>query len=59
MEIAPSPERIVALQEGGVVVTVHGGMQYSIDLLYPAMGCDVSPGLAVGLGAEVDEVGSS
>jgi thioredoxin reductase (NADPH) len=42
----------------GVSVTVAGGKTHVLDVLYPALGCNVRPDLAVALGAKCSNVGT-
>jgi thioredoxin reductase (NADPH) len=49
--------RVECLQDG-VRVTVEGGDRFDLDVLYPALGCQVRSELAAGLDADCTEVGS-
>jgi thioredoxin reductase (NADPH) len=49
--------RVECLQHG-VRVTVEGGDRFDLDVLYPALGCQVRSELAAGLGADCTEVGN-
>jgi thioredoxin reductase (NADPH) len=44
--------------EDGVRVTVEGGDRFDLDVLYPALGCQVRSELAAGLDADCTEVGN-
>lgn len=54
--LAGKPERVERLEQT-VVVTAQGGARFSLDVLYPALGCKVNSALAVSLGASCDEIG--
>jgi thioredoxin reductase (NADPH) len=49
--------RVECLQDG-VRVTVEGGDCFDLDVLYPALGCQVRSELAAGLDADCTEVGN-
>jgi thioredoxin reductase (NADPH) len=49
--------RVECFQEG-VRVTVEGGDRFDLDVLYPALGCQVRSELAAGLEADCTEVGN-
>jgi thioredoxin reductase (NADPH) len=52
-------DRVVDLEFDGEEITVHGesGRRTEIDVLYPALGCQVRSQLALSLGAEHDDDG--
>jgi thioredoxin reductase (NADPH) len=49
--------RVECLQDG-VRVTVEGGVRFDLDVLYPALGCQVRSELAAGLDVDCTEVGN-
>jgi thioredoxin reductase (NADPH) len=49
--------RVECLEEG-VTVTVEGGDRFDLDVLYPALGCQVRSELAAGLDADCTEAGN-
>jgi thioredoxin reductase (NADPH) len=49
--------QVECLQEG-MRVTVEGGDRFDLDVLYPALGCQVRSELAAGLEADCTEVGN-
>lgn len=57
IEIWDDVDDLVRREGGFDVVTTHGAAPRRIDLLYPAMGCDVRSELAGGLGARLDDDG--
>jgi thioredoxin reductase (NADPH) len=54
--VAARPTRI-AVESEGVIVTVESGLQHRLDVLYPALGCQVNSELAAALNAACDETG--
>lgn len=55
--IAGVPQRVTP-SAGTVSVSVGGGVAHVLDVLYPAMGCDVRSGLATELGAASNAIGN-
>jgi thioredoxin reductase (NADPH) len=55
--IAGVPQRVTPSAEA-VSVTVSGGGVYALDVLYPAIGCDVRSDLATALGATCNGIGN-
>jgi thioredoxin reductase (NADPH) len=55
--ISPGVVGDVETQEGGIGVLLANGKRCDVDVLYPALGCEVRSDLAVRLGARADEVG--
>lgn len=51
------PRRVEASSDG-VVVTASDGTRHALDMLYPAMGCDVRSELATTLGAACNDIGN-
>jgi thioredoxin reductase (NADPH) len=56
IRIAGSPTDIRRYE--GFVTVKAGGLKYDLDVLYPALGCAVNSGLAIGLGAECEAEGT-
>jgi len=58
--VALAPHRLVAVErEGdGVAAVLQGGERYSLDVLYPALGCEVRSDLATSLGARCNDTGN-
>jgi thioredoxin reductase (NADPH) len=57
VKVAGEPARVEA-NGNGVVVTAHDGTRHALDMLYPAMGCDVRSELATALGAARTDIGT-
>ena len=57
IELAGRPVRAECVEDG-VTVTVEGGARFDLDVLYPALGCDVRSELATRLGADCTEMGN-
>jgi thioredoxin reductase (NADPH) len=53
----PGPVRIESRERGGFTVTDAAGRGHSVDVIYPALGCDVRSELATSLGAKCDDDG--
>ena len=47
----------VETMEGGIGVLLANGKRCDVDVLYPALGCDVRSDLATRLGARADDIG--
>jgi len=45
-------------EAGGLTVVTHGGSSYEIDILYPALGCEVRSELGARLGAACSKAGT-
>jgi thioredoxin reductase (NADPH) len=57
IELGGKPVR-VECNEDGVRVTVEGGARFDLDILYPALGCEVRSELATNLGADCTKTGN-
>ena len=57
IELGGKPVR-VECNEDGVRVTVEGGARFDLDILYPALGCEVRSELATNLGADCTKMGN-
>jgi len=57
VEIAPSPVFDIEPQDDGVKVLLTDDQSLRVDVLYPALGCDVHSNLARGLGARCNPIG--
>ena len=57
IEIAPAPVIDVEPQDNGVGVLLKDGRRLHVDVLYPALGCDVHSDLATSLGARCNAIG--
>jgi len=55
--VAGVPQRVVPSADS-VSITIAGGGEYVVDVLYPAMGCDVRSDLATALGAACNGIGN-
>ena len=55
--VAGVPQRVTP-SAGTVSIAVGGGVAHVLDVLYPAMGCDVRSGLATELGAASNAIGN-
>jgi thioredoxin reductase (NADPH) len=57
IKLAPHPLR-VDQRNKSIVVLCEGGESHQLDILYPALGCDVRSQLATNLGAKCTEIGT-
>ena len=57
IELGGKPVR-VECNEDGVRVTVEGGARFDLDVLYPALGCEVRSELATNLGGDCTKTGN-
>ena len=57
IELGGRPVRAECLEDG-VRVTVEGGARFDLDVLYPALGCEVRSELATTLGADCTKMGN-
>jgi thioredoxin reductase (NADPH) len=57
IEIAPAMVSDIETQPDGIGVLLGNGHRSEVDVLYPALGCEVRSDLAVKLGARTDETG--
>jgi thioredoxin reductase (NADPH) len=55
--VSPGVVDDVETQKGGIGVLLTSGKRCDVDVLYPALGCEVRSDLAARLGARTDEVG--